>query len=133
MKRWEPVLVGALALALTACQKKQAPQARVEEPGPSLAQLDTAPPPRDPYATDPYANDPLVAPRPWATDDVVVAAQPTAPGGQRTHVVVKGDTLYKLARQYYNDQGGWKKIWEANRAQVPDPNKLPVGARLVIP
>jgi len=69
------------------------------------------------------------------------AAQPTeepapegAPAGGRTHVVQKGDTLFKLARQYYNnDQSQWRRIWQANQAQVPDPNVLKVGQQLVIP
>lgn len=53
--------------------------------------------------------------------------------GGRTHTVAKGDTLYKLARQYYNDQSRWKDIYEANRAEVGNPNQLRVGQRLVIP
>jgi len=53
--------------------------------------------------------------------------------GGRTHTVQKGDTLYKLARQYYNDQSKWKEIFEANRAELGDPNRVRVGQRLTIP
>lgn len=53
--------------------------------------------------------------------------------GGRTHTVQKGDTLYKLARQYYNDQARWKDIYEANRAEMGSPNQIRVGQRLVIP
>lgn len=56
-----------------------------------------------------------------------------APAGGRTHTVAKGDTLYKLARQYYNDQARWKDIYEANRAEMGNPNQIRVGQRLVIP
>lgn len=49
------------------------------------------------------------------------------------HVVAKGDTLYSLARSYYNDQSKWRAIYEANRSAIPDPNKLKVGQELVIP
>lgn len=59
-------------------------------------------------------------------------AAPTM-GGGRTHTVQKGDTLYKLARQYYNDQARWKDIYEANRAEMGNPNQIRVGQRLVIP
>ena len=56
-----------------------------------------------------------------------------ATSGGRTHTVAKGDTLYKLARQYYNDQAKWKDIFEANRAEMGNPNQIRVGQRLVIP
>lgn len=62
------------------------------------------------------------------------APEAAAPGGGRTHVVARGDTIYKLARQYYNgDQSKWRVIWEANKAQLPNPNQLKPGQQLVIP
>lgn len=52
----------------------------------------------------------------------------------RTHTVQRGDTLFALARLYYNgDQRQWKTIWEANRDKIPNKDKLPVGVELVIP
>ncbi len=52
----------------------------------------------------------------------------------RHHTVQKKETLYALARQYYNDQSRWKDIYEANRAEIGgDPNRLRVGQRLTIP
>ncbi len=57
-----------------------------------------------------------------------------APTGGRTHVVQRGDTLFKLARQYYNgDQSQWRRIYQANQSQIPNPNQLKVGQQLVIP
>ena len=53
--------------------------------------------------------------------------------GARYHTVQKKETLYALARQYYNDQSRWKDIYEANKAELGDPNKIRVGQRLVIP
>ena len=84
------------------------------------------------------------------TDGYDPSAEPTAPaetypaypsggtysgatGGSRYHTVQKKETLYALARQYYNDQSRWKDIYEANRAEIGDPNKIRVGQRLVIP
>ncbi|MFA5865605.1 MAG: LysM peptidoglycan-binding domain-containing protein [Phycisphaerae bacterium] len=63
------------------------------------------------------------------------APQPeAAPMGGRIHVVQKGDTLYKLARQYYNgDASQWRRIMQANQGQIPNPNQLKVGQKLVIP
>ncbi len=67
------------------------------------------------------------------------SAYPTTGGytggaGARHHTVQKKDTLYALARQYYNDQSRWKDIYEANRTDIgSDPSRIRVGQRLVIP
>jgi len=61
------------------------------------------------------------------------ASYGTSTVGSRMHVVAKGDTLYSLARSYYNDQSRWKDIFNANRTTVTDPNKIRIGQRLVIP
>ena len=54
--------------------------------------------------------------------------------GSRYHTVQKKETLYSLARQYYNDQSRWKDIYEANRAEIgSDSTRIRVGQRLVIP
>ncbi len=131
MRRWQLAMIGVAALAVAACeQKKEAPAARVEETPQPLTQIDSAPPPE----TDPYATDTMVTPS--GTVDKSAAGRASkagTPAGGRTHVVQKGDTFSKLARQYYNDAGKWKKIWEANRNRVPDPNKLEIGTKLVIP
>lgn len=58
---------------------------------------------------------------------------PVAPSGQRIHVVEPKDTVYSLARKYYGDMHQWRKIWQANQDQIPDPNKIKVGQQLVIP
>ncbi|NLE30576.1 MAG: LysM peptidoglycan-binding domain-containing protein [Phycisphaerae bacterium] len=58
---------------------------------------------------------------------------PVAPAGQRIHVVQPKDTIYSLARKYYGDMHQWRKIWQANQDQVPDPNKIKIGQRLIIP
>jgi nucleoid-associated protein YgaU len=57
----------------------------------------------------------------------------TSTAGGRSHTVQKKETLYAIARQYYNDQSRWKDIYEANRADISDPNRIRVGQRLVIP
>jgi len=63
------------------------------------------------------------------------AAGPTgAASGVRYHEVQPGDRgLMDVARREYGDPSLWPKIWVANRAQVPDPDRIRVGQRLVIP
>ncbi|NJD18512.1 MAG: LysM peptidoglycan-binding domain-containing protein [Gemmatimonadetes bacterium] len=50
-----------------------------------------------------------------------------------THTVVGGDTLWDLAQRYYQDPFQWRRIWEANRTQVADPNLILPGWVLTIP
>lgn len=50
-----------------------------------------------------------------------------------THTVVDGDTLWDLAQQYYGNPFDWRRIWEANRADVVDPNLITPGQVLTIP
>ena len=52
---------------------------------------------------------------------------------QGNHTVVDGDTLWDLAQQYYGDPFDWRRIWEANRAGIADPNTILAGQVLVIP
>jgi hypothetical protein len=47
------------------------------------------------------------------------------------YTVQRGDTLGKIARQLYGDPARYTLIVEANR--IPDPDRLAVGQRLIIP
>jgi nucleoid-associated protein YgaU len=49
------------------------------------------------------------------------------------HEVKKGETLWKIAEQYYGDGGLYPKIFEANKDTLKDPNLIKVGQRLRIP
>jgi len=60
-------------------------------------------------------------------------ADSTPIGSSRYHVVVKGDTLYSLARAYYDDQRRWKDIYQANQSVIADPDLILVGQQLMIP
>jgi len=67
------------------------------------------------------------APRP------ATAAGVTAASEHRTHEVASGDTLSELAQRYYGDASKYNKIFEANRDQLNDPDKIRVGQKLKIP
>lgn len=47
--------------------------------------------------------------------------------------VKKGDTLSKIAREFYGDAMLYTKIFEANRDILSDPDKIRPGQRLRIP
>lgn len=61
--------------------------------------------------------------------------EPLSPrgGAGRTHTVGKGDTLYSLARRYYNSDARWRDIYNANSRTLSSPDALRIGMRLVIP
>lgn len=45
----------------------------------------------------------------------------------------KGDTLASVAKRTLGDAGRWRRIAEANKPALPDPNKLAVGQLLAVP
>jgi len=49
------------------------------------------------------------------------------------HEVKKGETLSKIAQQYYGDASLYPKIFEANRDVLKDPNLIRIGQKLRIP
>lgn len=51
----------------------------------------------------------------------------------RTHTVVRGDTLWGLAKKYYGDGSQYMKIANANKDKVKNPNLIIDGWKLVIP
>lgn len=50
-----------------------------------------------------------------------------------TYVVQSGDTLSKIAKQYYGDANRYMDIFNANKDKLSDPNKIQPGQELVIP
>ena len=60
--------------------------------------------------------------------------QPTQPEQPAaTYVVIKGDSLWKIAKKLLGDGAQWKAIFEANSATVKDANRIYVGQTLNIP
>jgi 5'-nucleotidase len=51
----------------------------------------------------------------------------------RIHIVQKGDTLSSISAKYYGSARQWRKIVLANRDNLPDPNHLTPGSKLLIP
>jgi LysM repeat protein len=65
------------------------------------------------------------------------SAGPAPSGTERkppqSYTVQAGDTLSKISRQIYGDPNKYNKIFEANRDQLDDPNKIRPGQVLKIP
>lgn len=76
--------------------------------------------------------DPAAAPTPTAQ-----AAAASASGGgrgeRRTYTVAAGDSLSKIAKNFYGNANQYMKIFEANKDKLSDPDKIKPGQELVIP
>lgn len=63
-----------------------------------------------------------------------MATEPTniTPAG-KSYTVVRGDSLSKIAKREYGDMGKWRKIYEANRDVIDNPDLIEPGQNLIIP
>ncbi len=71
-------------------------------------------------------------------DDIVADIQVTGGGSPaaasgRTYTVKAGDTLSKISKEHLGDANAYMKIFEANRDQLTDPDKIKPGQVLNIP
>ncbi len=63
------------------------------------------------------------------------AQPPVAPaaGVRRTYVVKPGDTLSRIAAQFYGSSRAFNRIFAANRDKLSNPDEIVPGLELVIP
>lgn len=76
--------------------------------------------------------------------DVVSGSSSTAPSPSsapadgnaptdRMYIVQSGDSLSKISKKFYGDANHWKRIYEANRDVVKNPDLIQPGWTLRIP
>ena len=53
--------------------------------------------------------------------------------GYTIYHVKKGDTLSRIAKQFYNDPAQWELVYNANRDSLKSPSGIRVGQTLIIP
>ncbi len=63
----------------------------------------------------------------------VLSGMPAYVNVRTSHIVKPGEDLHWIAAVYYGDARLWKKIYEANKSVIKDPNHLVVGTKLIIP
>lgn len=61
------------------------------------------------------------------------AATATGAAGSRRYTTQAGDSLSKISKELYGDANQYMKIFEANRDQLSDPDKIKPGISLKIP
>jgi nucleoid-associated protein YgaU len=74
----------------------------------------------------------------WKDDvvaDIKVTGGGSAPAAQagKTYTVQSGDTLSKIAKEHLGDANAYMKIFNANKDQLTDPDKIKPGQVLKIP
>ena len=73
----------------------------------------------------------------WQNDivaDIQVTGGPAAaPAGGKTYTVKAGDTLSKIAKDHLGNANAYMKIFDANKDQLSDPDKISPGQVLKIP
>jgi len=64
---------------------------------------------------------------------VSASVDSTAEQVDQTYTVQSGDSLSKIAREHLGDANAWNRIFDANRDQIKDPDKIQPGQVLRIP
>lgn len=118
-----PAAGGILVLALTAgCGGGGA------SPTPTTVPLASQVPasPQRPALLSPVASPSAVA--------TSAAPRSSPAAGSQTYTVQAGDTLAKIAQQFYGDSTQWRPIYDANKDAIGDnPDALKLGMQLTIP
>jgi nucleoid-associated protein YgaU len=56
-----------------------------------------------------------------------------APEVSREYTIERGDTLSNIAKKFYGNAGDWKKIYEANKNTIKNPDLIYPGEKIIIP
>ena len=55
------------------------------------------------------------------------------PTSARNYTVKAGDSLSRIAKEFYGNANDWQKIYQANKNRIKDPNVIHPGQKLIIP
>jgi nucleoid-associated protein YgaU len=89
----------------------------------------TSPAKPTPQAKQPQVNSPLST----ANSASVSSPQTGSAAKYEMYTVKEGDWLSKIAGAYYGDVHKWDRIYQANRDQISDPDKITPGQIIKIP
>jgi ABC-type nitrate/sulfonate/bicarbonate transport system substrate-binding protein len=120
-------LYKSAAVARTTAPRQESVDTPAPSGKPQVAELKTKP-----IGSE---DNPRTASRqvPAAMDKSQASVQTSRSNGSQQYTVKAGDTLSKLAAQFYNAPEKWDRIYDANRDQLKNPNYIYIGMKLVIP
>ena len=58
---------------------------------------------------------------------------PPPPKAEQIYTVADGDNLSKIAKKFYGDSKQWRRIFEANKDKIENPDLIYPGQELKIP
>ena len=70
--------------------------------------------------------------RPPASSETTRPSQPSA-APARDYTIRSGDSLSKIAKEFYGNAADWQKIYQANKDTIKDPNLIYPGQKIKIP
>jgi nucleoid-associated protein YgaU len=68
-----------------------------------------------------------------STEEITGGSGGTGGAGETIYTVAKGDTLSHIAKEHYGKASKWHAIFDANRDQIDDPDKIFPGQVLKLP
>ncbi len=131
----ESVLIVSLMLFAGACATSQPKEGEGMDSVPTAdAGTDAVPQPTaetpQPPAEAPHPTQQDAAQASAPSAPVAAAPQsetPAADSGSESYTVQEGDTLMKIAFETMGDLYRWREIYELNKGQISDPNKISKG------
>jgi nucleoid-associated protein YgaU len=84
-------------------------------------------PTAQPQPAPPVTNTSSTSNKATPQSTPATAAQP------KMYTIKSGDSLSKIAKQFYGDANQWSKIHKANLDKIKDPNLIHPGQEIVIP
>jgi nucleoid-associated protein YgaU len=90
----------------------------------------------------PVEKKPNVQPKPAApaantasatSNQVTPHNTPSTAAQPKVYTIKSGDSLSKIAKQFYGDANQWSKIHKANLDKIKDPNLIHPGEQIIIP